>query len=200
MLEDYPKTVILKNGEEAILRPLESGDEKKLAEFFQSLPLKNRLFLKHDVTDSKIIKSWVKNIDLERVIPIVAVKGDRIIGDATLHWAKFGWFRHVGEIRLVTHPDYRRKGLGVLLAKEIFFLALTLKLDKIVAMMAEDQHAAVRVFTLLGLEKEAVLPDHIMDHKGKKRNLVIMAQDVSALWQQIKDLIHDSFDDYSGIH
>ncbi|MGA1872519.1 MAG: hypothetical protein ACMUHY_02510, partial [Thermoplasmatota archaeon] len=43
------------------------------------------------------------------------------IGDATLHRAKFGWFRHVGEIRLVTHPDYRRKGLGLLLAKEIFF-------------------------------------------------------------------------------
>ena len=169
MLEDYPKTVNLKDGEEVVLRTLQPGDEKRLSDFFSGLPLKDRLFLKHDVTDPETIKSWVNTIDHEKIISIVALKGDQIIGDATLHRNKFGWFRHVGEIRLVTHPDYRRKGLGVLLNKEIFFIALTLKLEKIIAMMVEDQHAAVRVFTLLGFEKEAVLKDHIMDHKGNKR-------------------------------
>jgi len=199
MFEEYPKKVKLKDGQEIVIRPLEKKDKDRLLEFFRSLPLEDRLFLKDDVTDPKVIDSWVKNLDFDRVIPIVALKDNKIIGDATLHRSRFGWFQHVGEIRLVTHCDYRRKGLGLLLAREIFFLALKLKLQKVVAMMVEDQHAAIRVFSLLGFKKEALLEGHVIDHQGRKRNLIIMTQDVSILWQKIKDLIHDSFDDLSGI-
>jgi len=143
------------------------------------------------VTDPRVIETWAKNIDYERVIPILAVLEDRVIGDATLHRERFGWSKHVGEIRIVTDRSFRRQGLGLHLAKEIFFLSQKLNIHKVIAEMMEDQHGAIKVFGALGFQKEAVLRDHVMDLKGKKHNLIIMSQDIDRLWEKMQDLISD---------
>jgi len=192
MFEDYPKHAALRNGQTITLRPMVREDEEKLLGFFRRLAPEDRLFLKDDVTDQKVVHSWAENLDYGRVIPILALHEDRIIGDATLHRNRHGWSTHVGEIRLVTDVDYRRQRLGRLLAREIFFLALVLKLEKVVALMMEDQPGAVRVFKAMGFEQEAVLKNHVKDLEGKLHNLIIMSQDVVGFWQRIEDRIADS--------
>jgi len=198
MFEDYPKHAKLRDGREITLRPMVREDEEALLDFFRRLPPEDRLFLKDDVTDPNVIKAWAENLDYEKVIPILALFEDRIIGDATLHRTRHGWSTHVGEIRLVTDPEFRRQRLGRILAREIFFLALVLKLDKVVAEMMEDQEGAIRVFTALGFEKEAVLKNHVRDLEGKYHNLIIMSQDVIGFWRRIEDHIADAMSDYSG--
>jgi len=199
MLSEYPKKVTLRGGEQVTLRPLVKEDKKKLIDFFSRVPLEDRMFLKEDVTDKNVIESWIKNINYERIIPIIAETEDgRIIGDATLHRKLFGWSRHVGEIRIVTDRDFRRKHLGFLLAKEIFHLAMSLKLEKVDAEMMENQHAAIKVFKALGFVKEAVLKNHVIDLNGNKHNLIIMSQNVTSLWEKMGDVIEESYRDMSG--
>ena len=200
MFRDYPKKVVLKNGKEVTLRPLIKEDKQKLIDLFSRIPLEDRMFLKEDVADVRVIESWIKNLDYTRVIPIIAEIDDKkIIGDATLHMRAFGWTRHVGEIRIVTEREFRRQHRGFLLTREIFQLAMSLKLEKVVAEMMENQYAPVSVFQALGFSKEAVLKDHVMDLNGDKHNLIIMSQNVTSLWEKITDIIEESYRDHSGV-
>lgn len=189
MLRDYPKEVTLKSGEKVILRPMVREDEQKLLEFFSNLPEKERLFLKHDVTDPKVVASWARNLNYEHVIPIVAEIGDRIIGDATLHRRTTEQPPNIGEIRIVTDRDFRRRGLGTLLAKEIYYLALSLKLSRLVAEIVEDQHTVIKTFKALGFRQKTTLKNRAIDLHGMKHNLVVMTEDVDALWKAIEDAI-----------
>ena len=198
MLEDYPKHATLRSGQTITLRPMVREDEEELHDFFRRLAPEDRLFLKDDVTDPKVIHSWAESLDYNRVIPILAEHEERIIGDATLHRSRYGWSTHVGEIRLVTDPTFRHQRLGRILAREIFFLALVLKLDKVVAQMMEDQAGAVHVFAALGFEQEAVLKNYVRDLEGKHHNLIIMSQDVIGFWRRIEDHIADAMADRSG--
>ncbi len=199
ILKDYPKKVYLRNGKQIILRPMVKNDKEKLVNFFLHVPEEDRMFLKDDVTDKSIIKGWINNIDYKRIIPIVAeIDNERIIGDASLHLRTFGWMRHIGEIRIVIDREFQRQHLGFLLAREIFHLAMKMKLEKVKAEMMEDQHGAIKIFQTLGFKKEVVLKDHVIDLNDKKHNLVIMTQSVVSLWETMNDVIQESLRDLSG--
>ncbi len=198
MLRDYPKRAKLKDGQEIILRPMVKEDFKPLHDFFSRVPQEDRMFLKEDVSNPAVITSWIESLDYSKVIPILAECDGEIIGDATLHRRSFGWFKHVGDIRLVIDANYRRKGLGLLLAREIFFLAIHLKLEKIVAEMMDTQTSAIKIFESLGFKKEAELKHFVSALDGTKHTLVIMTHDVDTLWDAMKNIIHDSIADRSG--
>ncbi|GBE26294.1 MAG TPA: N-acetyltransferase [Bacteroidetes bacterium] len=197
MFKDYPKEKRLKGGTKVMLRPMEKKDEKALYEFFNGLKPGDRLFLKDDVTDQRVIHEWVEDIDYEKIIPILAFDGEKVIGDATLHRSEHGWSRHVGEIRMVTASGYRRRGLGLVLAKEIFLLAQLLGIEKVQAEMMDSQQGAIKVFETIGFQKEAVLNDYVKDLQGRKHNLVIMTQDISRLWERMDKMLLD-MEDHGG--
>lgn len=198
MLRNYPKTVLLKNGREVVIRPLREEDEHALRDFYLTLTPKDRRYLKHDVTNPKLVHDWTHNIDYNRVVPLVAEDSGSIVAAATLHRNPHSWSPHVGEIRLVTHKDLRRSGLGMLMAKEIFSIATFLRLEKVVAEMVEDQTAAIRIFEKMGFEREALLRNQVIDHDQQQRNLVIMSAYLSWLWEKITDVVMDSYSDHSG--
>ena len=198
MLRNYPKNVPLKDGRTVTIRPLKEEDERPLRDFYASLSPEDRRYLKHDVSNPKVVHQWTHNIDYDYVIPLVAESSEGIVAAATLHRNPHSWSPHVGEIRLVTHKDFRRSGLGMLMAKEIFSIATFLRLEKVVAEMVEDQTAAIRIFEKMGFEKEAVLRNHVIDHEHQQRNLVIMTAFLSWLWEKIADLVMDSVSDRSG--
>ena len=184
ILEEYPKTVSLKDGSSVIFRPMVREDEGSLLEFFSSLSTADRLYLRDDVTNPEIVRSWAENVDYEKTLPILALSEERVVGNATLHRQPFGWMKHVGTIRIVIAQDFREKGLARALAAEIFQNALAAKLDKIVAEMLTDQHNARKVFSRLGSRDEAVLKDHVLDADNVKHDLLIMTNDVNTLWQK----------------
>lgn len=197
MLKDYPKKITLKTGEKVILRPMVKEDENKLKAFFQRLDEKDRLFLKNDVTDPKVIRSWAEKLNYEHVIPILAEIDDRIIGDATLHRLTTVEPPDIGEIRIVIDKDFRRRGLGKRLAKEIYYLALSMKMNRLIAEVVEDQDHLIKTCESLGFRRDKVLKDKAIDLYGEKHNLVIMSEDVDALWKTIEDLIDRDTADHS---
>jgi RimJ/RimL family protein N-acetyltransferase len=183
MLDEYPKEVTLRDRSKVILRPVVQEDEEALYKFFKGMSKEDRLYLRDDVANREVIHGWMESIDYEKVLPILAVDGDKIIADATLHRNPHGWMRHVGEIRMSVAGSHRGKGLARIIAAEIFQQAVGLGLDKLVAEMLTIQNNARRVFTRLGFQEEAVLKDHGMDAMGNKHDLIIMSNDVTALWE-----------------
>ncbi len=183
ILDEYPKEISLKDDSSVTLRPMVEDDEAGLLEFFTGLSKADRLYLRHDVSNPEVIKSWAQNIDYDRVLPILAIADSEIVGDATLHRNPFSWMRHVGSIRIVVGKKYREKGLARIMAAEVFQNALAAKLEKLVAEMLTDQLDARRVFSRLGFREEAVLKDHVLDANDVKHDLLIMTNDVNTLWQ-----------------
>lgn len=194
-LSGYPKQVRIKDGSQITLRPLVSADREALLGFFRSLPEADRLFLKEDVTKTEVIDRWIANLDYDRTIPILAISGERIIADGTLHLDKFGWTRHIGDLRIVVAREFQNRGVGTQVARELVGLAQKLGLEKIQAEVVQDSWGAIAMFEKLGFRIEVVRKDHVLDLKGQRRNLVIMVNNVEELWRKMEDLIQDTLID-----
>jgi len=189
-LREFPKQVQLQDGTAVTLRPMLRDDRDALLDFFRRLSPEDRQFLKDDVARPEIVEAWIRDLDYDRVLPILAIHEERIVGDATLHRQPHGWMRHVGEIRLATDPFFRRRGLATVLAREIFYLALQAGLDKMVAEIAADQVAALKVFGRLGFQQEARLAGQIVDLHGRKHDLVILTTDIPALMAKMEETFY----------
>ncbi len=186
-VKGFPKQITLRDRSVVTLRPMVREDTDELLAFFRRLPPEDRQFLKDDVTRAEIIETWARELSYDRVLPILAEFDGRIVGDATLHRQAYGWMRHVGEIRVVTDPYLRRRGLATAMAREIFYLALQVGLDKMVAEMVGGQVAAIKVFGKLGFQQEARLANHVVDLQGRKHDLVIMTTDIPTLMLKMQE-------------
>ena len=190
LLREFPKSVHLQEGTVVTLRPMVREDKDGLLDFFRRLSPEDRQFLKDDVARPEIVEDWTRGLDYDRILPILAIHEERIVGDATLHRQPHGWMRHVGEIRVATDPFFRRRGLATVLAREIFYLALQAGLDKMVAEVAADQVAALKVFRRLGFQQEATLAGQIVDLHGRKHDLVILTTDIPALMAKMQETFY----------
>lgn len=185
------KKIRLRDGTEILLRTLEKTDGNALLEFFRQLPEEDRLFLRDDVTKEETINRWVTEIDFDKVLPILALHKDKIVGDATLHFNKIGWARHLAELRCVVAREFQKKGLGTALMRELVACAQQRGVEKIVAQMMDTQIGAQKAFQKLGFIKEAELHGFVSDLCGIKHNLIIMVNDVNELWKKMEDLLLD---------
>ena len=158
-LAPYPLSVRL-GSKELVLRPLERRDGTALAAFFGRLPADERIMLKDDVTNPVVIATWCANIDPEHVLPVLALDGDRIVGDATLHRDRGGWSRHVARIRVTVDPAYRRLGVARAMIRELLELAERLGVAVVDAEALSAQHGAIKLFEDLGFISVATLPQH----------------------------------------
>lgn len=153
-------------------------DEKALLAFFRAVPAEDRVFLKDDVTKDEIIKAWCRELDHDRILPLIAETNGRIVGDATLHQRRGGWMRHAGKIRVVIDPAYRGRGLGSQLIQELISLAQHTDLEKLDIGLMEEQKAALSAFQRLGFVKLGVFPEHVKDLYGKNHKFVVLVHDL----------------------
>jgi ribosomal protein S18 acetylase RimI-like enzyme len=159
-----------------------------LTRFFAELPAGDLTFIKENVTDPAMVRSWAA----EESGRWVALDGDTVTGYVAVRRLT-GWSDHVGEIRLVVHPAHRRRGLGRELARHALTRAVEAGLGKVVVeLVADHREAAAReagqgehaigMFTSLGFTGEALLRDHIRDRDGALRDLVMLAHFVDETW------------------
>jgi len=192
LTKNYPKTVALRDGREIVIRLLREDDLDKLHRFFEELPEEDRVFLRHDVTDRDLLRRWTEQIDLDSITPLVAVDGDAIVGDATLHFEKSGWMQHIGAIRIVTAATHRANGLGTCLTRELVRVAQIRDIEKLRALTLEDDEGSIRMLRGAGFELAAVLKEMGKDRKGKKCNISVMVNDVEDLRRILEDWYQDS--------
>lgn len=191
VLSEYPKKFTLNDGAEIIVRKVQKNDFEKLMKYYSDIPKHDRVFLKSDVTDEEIVRRWMKKIDYKKSgYALVAeyAKEKRIVGAADLHLSPYHWMQDNGEIRILIAGDFQRRGLGTLLAHEIFYLAIRINLYKAEVLLMSIQTAAIDLFKKLGFKREAVLKNHVIDLTGKRHDLVILTNNFEALWEKMEDL------------
>lgn len=178
LLEDYPKDVELRAGFKCVLSPLQAEDEMSFHEFFLAVPERERMFIKHKVTDPAVIREWCQSIDLGRNLPLLARADGRVVGCSTLHQQLGGWKRHVGRVSVLVHPLYRGRGLGTRLVTEIMELANQVGLEKLEAEFIGEQDAAMKVFALLGFSDLIRLPQYVRDMQATLHDYILMGVDL----------------------
>ncbi len=182
-LGDYPKQVWLENDTRVMLRPMVRADEYLLLDFFKSLPESERLYLKDDIVNARVIRDWARNIDYEKVLPVLAIVGDRVVGNCSLHRYPGTWMKNTGHITITVSPDHRHNGLIKILATEVFYMALSADLERIVVELDPVQVDIRKVFKELGLYEEIVLKDKHVDVNGGRHDLLIMDADFNRFWR-----------------
>jgi L-amino acid N-acyltransferase YncA len=181
------KRVKLKDGTEALIRPMRPDDLDRSCAFFQRLPEYDRVFLRVDVTKRKQVERRIRLMKSGTVKRIIAVVDDRIVADGALELAGHEWKEHVGELRLIVGPEFQRKGLGMLMARELYRLAHAEKLEEIVVRMMRPQYAAHNIFRRLGFRDQTLLPEYVTDRTGKRQDLILMRCDLKQIWQELED-------------
>ena len=173
-LQKYPKVVTLKDGTKVTLRPLRRDDEKDFHKLFLGIPEPERMFIKHRVTDFEVIRDWCRNIDYGRNLPLVALIGGKIIGDATLHQQLGGWKRHIGRVSVLVHPEFRGRGLARALVSEIIEIARSAGLEKAEAEFIGEQETAIKMFAMLGFSQLLHLEEYVKDMQAVSHDYILM--------------------------
>ena len=181
-----------KSGETVEIRPLVPRDAAALLAFYRELPEEDRLFLDDDVTQDDWVKRMMSRVDYDNYVPLVAVYDEMIVGHAILIRTHFGWMSHVGQIRIAVARSFQHKGLGKALVRELMKIAVSFGLEKMTARLMDNQVGARKAFEHLGFKVEGTFKGFVKDVSGKRRNMLLMANDVSHIWQAMDTLVSDA--------
>ena len=178
-LSRYPKAVELPDGATVEMRLMTPADKNAILAFSKALDPEDLLFLRVDLTQPDVVDDWMNNITAGLSTSLAVFDdNENLVGYASVHRNPAPWTRRVGEIRVNVSSEYRTRGLGRNLTSEVFDLAQSLELKKLIANMTADQHGAQAAFRRLGFIPEALLGDYVEDRNGTSRDLVIMSYDI----------------------
>jgi L-amino acid N-acyltransferase YncA len=186
-INTYQKETQLKDGTKILLRPMVAEDHDALYEFFKAVPEEEARYLRDNVKSRLIIEAWAKNLDYEKTLPILALKDDAIIADATINRRRSGWKWHLGTVRIFVHKDYRNIGLGKLMIDEVARIAYMLGIEKLIVEIPDTSTATINTFTKAGFHSTAVIPNMVKDRQN-------MPVDVAVMMKDIKPAHDDSYD------
>jgi len=177
-LNKYQKEAHLKNGTKILLRPMKMEDQEALYEFFKAVPKEEARYLRDDVKSSLLVEAWAKNLDFNKTLPILALKGDTIIADATINRRRSGWKWHLGTVRIFVHNDYRNLGLGKLMVDELTRIAYRLGIEKLILEIPDTNTAVIKTFTKAGYHRAAVIPNMVKDRENMPVDVAVMMRDI----------------------
>ena len=186
------KRETLKDGTRVLIRDLHKEDLDKLMKFYRSLPPDDRVYLKVDVTKRKVVEERMKLIEQGTIFRIIALHDDEIVGDGMFEISREVWRKHQGELRVIVARSFQRKGLGMLLFRELHSLALKKDIDKIVVKIMKPQKGAINICKKLGFHKETIIPNYVWDQEDKPQDLVIMSCKPKDLWRELEHFYSDS--------
>ncbi|MGB9668626.1 MAG: GNAT family N-acetyltransferase [Thermosulfidibacteraceae bacterium] len=171
------KNIILLDGRKATIRLLSSDDTERLYNYFcVGISEEDFLLFKDNVKDYFVIKGWVENVDLDRVVPIVGVDDltEEIIATGTLHTRGHGWFRYLGKIRVSVCLRCRGIGLGKAMIETLLEIARERRLRAVIAEVLSVQSIALKVFKEVGFVEVGKIDSIAKDLKMNPMDLHIL--------------------------
>ena len=166
----YRQVVTLKDGTRVLLRPLIKEDRQSLINLFTPASSEEKRFFRTNVGDPGVVGKWVDDLDYSKVLPIIAVVGDRIVGDATLHFMQ-GPKRHMAEVRIYLAKDFRECGLGGKMLQALIDLAKRRDLLFLTVEVVADQTHIIRAFQNAGFMVKVTFEDYFMLPDGELKDL-----------------------------
>ncbi|MEX0799768.1 MAG: GNAT family N-acetyltransferase [Dehalococcoidia bacterium] len=180
----YPKELSLRDGSKVDIRPLEREDGDALLQFFLSIPEDERYFLKEDVTSPTLIEEWLGRLNYERALPLLALVDGRIVADAVLIRRRGNARSHIGEIRLVVVPEWRNRGLGTTLIRELCDIADDAGLEKVLfEIVAEREKEALTAAEWLGFLRIGTIEGAARDPEGHRHDVILLSMPLGKWYQ-----------------
>ncbi|MBI3165000.1 MAG: GNAT family N-acetyltransferase [Chloroflexi bacterium] len=172
-IKNFREMVTLKDGAYILLRPMITEDYQRLMEFYSAVTEDDLRYFRHHVKDPALIREWCDRLDYSRVLPVLALVKDRVVGSATLHFFE-GPKRHTGEVRLFLAKDYRKRGLGMKMIRALIDLSRKHGLGILTAEIIADMTKFVKAFEQLGFKPMCTIDDYFMFPDGDSCDVVFM--------------------------
>ena len=181
----YPRTVTVAD-QTFEVRYMTAADEAAVSSFARALPPHDLLFMRRDITETKVMAAWLQSLKDGSVTTLLAVENGQVRACIAIIRDELSWSPHVGEMRIVVGAAMRGKGLGRILVEECFSIALELGVEKLIAYMTADQAAGIALFEDLGFHAEAMLSEHVRDRDGNKFDVVMLSHNVNKFLARVK--------------
>jgi len=175
----FRQVVTLRDGARVLLRPLTPEDKTALLDLFLPVPYEERRFMRHNINDPELVANWALYPEYDKVFPLVAVIGDRIVGNATLHFGQ-GPARHRAEMRIFLAKDFRRRGLGTKLIQAVVEIAKRRSLYILDVETVSELVHDIKAMQKAGFEIKCTFDDHFMLPDGELRDIVYMMMHLRA--------------------
>ena len=166
----YRQLVTLPDGARVLFRPLTLDDRQALIDLFALVSPEDLQYMRHKVNDSEMVGRWVDELDYDKVLPLVALMGEHIVGNATLHFFE-GPARHRAEVRIFLAKEIRRRGVGRRMLQALIDLAKRRNIYMIEAQIINDQATTIKAFQKLGFDLKCVLEDYFVLPDGELRDV-----------------------------
>jgi acetyltransferase len=172
-IKNFREMVTLRDGTYVLLRPMVQDDEGRLKEFYSAVGDDDLRLFRHPVKEPRIVRDWSEHLDYAKVLPLLALVKERVVGNITLHFCD-GPKRHTAEVRLFLAKDFRRRGLGTKMLRTLVDLARKQGLAILMVEIVADDANAVKAFETLGFKPQATLQDGFMFPDGEAHDLVVL--------------------------
>jgi len=172
-IKNYRDMISLKDGVSVLLRPMTPEDAQGLIGLFSPVSDDDFRYLRDDVRDPRVIQSWCDNLDYSRVLPLLALVKNQVVGQATLH-IHHGPERHIGKVRIFLAKGFRQRGLGTRMLNRLIDLARRMGLQLLVAEIVADQSKVIKAFQHLGFQIGCTFEDYFMLPDGDTRDVTVL--------------------------
>jgi L-amino acid N-acyltransferase YncA len=172
-IKNFREIITLKDSVSVLIRPMTLEDKQRLINLFAPVSDEDMRYLRDDVRDKGLIEGWFENLDYSRVLPLIALFKDQVVGQATLHFRR-GPERHVGEVRIFLAKNFRRRGLGTRMLNTLIDLARRQDLDILLAQVVADQSNVIKAFQNLGFNLRCIFDDYFMLPDGDTRDVAML--------------------------
>lgn len=186
------KMETLKDGTRVSIRNLTLNDLDNLMKFYCALPEEDRKYLRVDVTDKEVVEQRIRLIESGNIVRIIALHDDEIIADGALELFTDEWRKHQGELRVIAAQTFQRKGLGMIMMRELYFLATQKKVEMLIVRMMRPQKAVRSICRRLGFREELLIPDYLHDLSGATQDMVVMTCNMQEFWEELEHFYIDS--------
>ncbi len=158
-------------------------DLDAVLDFFERVGEAERTFFKERVLDRSTVERGLTADGGRRALAVE--DGGLVVGYVAVVRLS-GWSDHVGDVRLVVDPQRRARGLGRALARWALLQAVDCGMTKLTVEVVVEQEGAVAMFGKLGFQAEGLLRDHVRDHDGTLRDLVLLSHSVADSWSAME--------------
>ncbi|MBN2389046.1 MAG: GNAT family N-acetyltransferase [Anaerolineales bacterium] len=176
-LKNHREVVTLKDGTYVLIRPMTTDDYERLMEMYSAISDEDLHSFRHNVKDPETVRAWCASLDYNKVLPVLALVKERVIGSATLHFDE-GPKRHVGEVRIYLAKEFRKRGLGMKMIRALIELARRQGLYVLIAEVIADHTKVIKAFEQLGFVAHCSLEDFFMFPDGDLTDVVLMTMNL----------------------
>ena len=166
----FRQLITLSDGGRILLRPLTKEDGEALIGLFKHVSPEDSRYMRHSVIDSDLVTKWIDDLDYDRVLPLVAVANERIVGSATLHFFE-GPARHRAEMRIYLAKEIRRRGIGSRMIQALIDMAKRRNIYMIEAQIINERATVIRAFKNLGFVRKCILDNYFILPDGELRDV-----------------------------